>query len=306
MTVERDHPGFDPCAAEARGETPVVVYGVDHSPWVQAVLLGLFDRQIPHSVITAPPWSVFRGSGVLMPAASVGGSPWMLQSGTILCELGYQAVSGDDMAALFGAMGGVVQRVDSGPEFWWAWSRVRDQHPQPSARLAHHFLRPFSVLYFHLLLARFARTSAPTSAEALREQYLIWQRKLAEAPGPFIDGEAPGSRDLMLFGGIQCHASIRVAPIRVLQSDPQLQGMRDWIATMQEHFAGYPHLYSGIYFPPYSDAPAKTSAVERLVFWLGSAITLLGAPITVPLAIYYARRVRRLDMVNPRESQIGA
>ena len=49
----------------------VWLYGNDHSPWVQSVLLGLHEKQIPHTVELAPPLSVFRSSGVLMPAAKI-------------------------------------------------------------------------------------------------------------------------------------------------------------------------------------------------------------------------------------------
>ncbi len=84
----------------------------------------------PHTVITAPPAALFRNSGILMPAARIDGSPWMLQSEDILRELGYQKVSDEDMLALFRALRGGLHRVDSGPRFWYEWSLDRDQHPR--------------------------------------------------------------------------------------------------------------------------------------------------------------------------------
>ncbi|MCR9278679.1 MAG: hypothetical protein NXH85_11960 [Pseudomonadaceae bacterium] len=38
----------------------VKVYGGDHSPWVNAVLLALYDKGIEHSSSQIPPITVFR------------------------------------------------------------------------------------------------------------------------------------------------------------------------------------------------------------------------------------------------------
>ncbi|HIF95316.1 MAG TPA: hypothetical protein EYQ60_19680, partial [Myxococcales bacterium] len=70
----------------------VRIYGNDHSPWVQAVLLALHDQRIEHTIELAPPLSLFLESGILMPAARIDAAPWLLDSERILCGLGY---SGD-------------------------------------------------------------------------------------------------------------------------------------------------------------------------------------------------------------------
>jgi len=80
------------------GERPkkpehVWVYGGDHSPWVQSVLLGLHEKGIAHTVITVPPLSVFSNSGILMPAAKIDDGPWLLDSGRILGKLGFSEVA---------------------------------------------------------------------------------------------------------------------------------------------------------------------------------------------------------------------
>ena len=233
-----------------------------------------------------------------MPAARIDGSPWMLQSEDILRELGYQKVSDEDMLALFRALRGGVHRVDSGPRFWYEWSLVRDQHPRLLPRLPNHFLRAFSVLYFHLALKGLARNTMPPTPEAIGRQYSYWERKLGESGGPYIEGEAPGTRDLMLFGGVQCHASISGPPISALQSDSELTRLRSWVSLMQKRFAGYEHLYSGMYFDPRCAAPPSTTMLERLAFWLGAGFTWVAAPITIPLARYYTRRVRKRGMLR--------
>ena len=67
----------------------VTIYGNDHSPWVQAVLLGLHEAEIPWTLVTAPPPRVFAEAGVLMPAVRFDEGPWRYDSGAILADLGY-------------------------------------------------------------------------------------------------------------------------------------------------------------------------------------------------------------------------
>ncbi len=96
----------------------------------------------------------------------------------------------------------------------------------------------------------------------------------------------------MLFGIIQCHCSIPVPPILALQQDPKLPRLRAWIGIMQERFADYPHLYSGVYFAPHAPAPEPASKIERAAFWLGAVCMLIAFPITLSLIGFYARRSR--------------
>ena len=276
----------------------VSVYGGDHSPWVQAVLLGLHEKKIAHTVRTVPPISVFKETGILMPAASINGGPWQLQSGDILQAIGFEAVAGDDMLALFRALRGGIHRVDSAWQFWHEWSFVRDYQPGFPRRLRNHLLRPFSILYFFLALRGLARQTEPGSEASFRRQFSYWEHKLESSAGPFLGGDSPETLDLMLFGVLQCHCSIPVPPIPVVQEDPSLPRLRSWIKAMQERFAEYPHLYSGLYFEPHSPAPPRASLLDRAIFWCGSALTLIAFPITLPLAYHYIRRIRRLGLLR--------
>jgi hypothetical protein len=52
----------------------VTVYGNDHSPWVQAVLLGLDEADIPWTLVAAPPPGLlFEHASGLNEEASVDG-----------------------------------------------------------------------------------------------------------------------------------------------------------------------------------------------------------------------------------------
>ena len=76
----------------------VDVYGADHSPWVQAVLLGLHDGGIPHSLTSLPPLETFRKSGVMMPAARIDGGRWQLESAEILRDVGFGSITDEHPA----------------------------------------------------------------------------------------------------------------------------------------------------------------------------------------------------------------
>ena len=58
------------------------------------------------------------------------------------------------------------------------------------------------------------------------DQYLYWENELQSLTTPFLDGEAPGSRDLLLFGIVQCHSSIPGPPLVPLQDDERLSALR--------------------------------------------------------------------------------
>ena len=51
--------------------------------------------------------------GVLMPAVSIDGGPWQVQSSQILVKLGLQPVCKDDLKAVQAAWQGVLHRVDN-------------------------------------------------------------------------------------------------------------------------------------------------------------------------------------------------
>jgi len=269
------------------------VYGNDHSPWVQAVLLGLFERRIPHTLTMTPPWSLFRRSGVMMPAASIDGGPWRLESAEILREVGYESISHEDMRLIRRAWQGVLHRPDSAAQFWWRFSLCREPHPSLPRRLRNQFLRSFTTLYFYLLIRFMVLTGNRRDPDDFAEQFLVWEQKLAANAGFFLGGAEPNTLDMLLFGILQCHSSIPVPPIYALQSDPRLARTRAWIAAMQERFAGYEHLYSGVYFEPHAPPPAPASALEQTAFWLGTLFMLVCFPITIPLVAFLAMRVQR-------------
>ncbi|NKC02158.1 MAG: hypothetical protein GKR90_27165 [Pseudomonadales bacterium] len=288
LTVETEVPQKD-----------VVVYGGDHSPWVQAVLLGLHLKHVSYRVHSFPPRKVFRFSGVLMPALRLNDDSWLLQSQDILEAYGYGRLERDDFRALLKALVGGAHRVDSTIRFWRLWSWVADEHRNPFVRLRNVMFRPFLVLYFNVALTRLKQVpQALPSLIQIRENYLPWQQALEETGTPFLDGDKPGLRDIYLFAAVQLHASMPVPPMDVLCTDPELDRLRAWVYEMQKACVGYRHMYSVKYFPVDGGVqPDRSSLCERAGFWLGSALILLLAPITVPWVRKKMGMVRRNGLI---------
>ena len=277
----------------AQSPKRVELYGQDHSPWVQAVLLGLHERKIAFELTTAPPLPVFFKWGVLMPAARLDGAPWRIESNGLLGAIGFDPATPEEMAAVRKTWLGVVSRVRRPRRFFAAASRIRDPHSSAIRRLARQFARGFVVVYFFLLLRFVSAARIQPEPDDFADQFLYWERRLADAGSAFLGGPQPNTCDLFLFGMVQCHCSLPSLPVRVLQNDPRLALTRAWIGSMHVHFAGYPHCYSGAYFEPHLPEPEPAGRSERAAFRAGVGLTILLAPVTVPIIALLALRVRR-------------
>ena len=74
----------------------VEIYGEDHSPWVQSVLLYLYDKNINYNLRTVPTLSLLLKSGVMMPAIRDDSCKWKLDSAEILHKLGDVSLSSSE------------------------------------------------------------------------------------------------------------------------------------------------------------------------------------------------------------------
>ena len=243
----------------------VSVYGVLHSPWVQAVLLGLHEKKISHSIQPIPSLSSLISSGLMMPAAKINKGSWNLDSEKILKLLGYEGIDEVDKLAIFRTWNGVLHRVDNPIAFFHSFSLNKYDHPSLLVRVLHSFLRPFITYYFFTLICFLILTGRRRDPDSFADQFLPWERRLSETDNPYFGGLTPNAVDLQLFGIVQCHCSIPYAPlIKTIQSDPALPQYRKWITRMQGRFADYKHLYSGEYFGTEAPAAQQSGLVERV------------------------------------------
>lgn len=270
-----------------------LVYGGDHSPWVQAVLLGLTEKGIGWTLQSTPPLATFFKWGVLMPTMSVDGGPWRKQSSELLVAIGFEPLSDDDQSAIQAAWQGVVYRPQNLMRFLHSFAEAGDVSPSLLVRSLRNMARGFIALYMMTLITIVRLSRKVTDPDDWGNQFLYWEDKLAESEGAFIDGSAPGSRDLLLFGMVQCHSSIPVPPLEALRHDSRLGGLRQWIGVMQERYQKLGHLYSGQFFEPYAPRPQVATGLQKMMFYMGFAGVVACLPITLPLVLFFIARTPR-------------
>lgn len=271
----------------------VEVYGGTHSPWVQSVLLGLEERGIKYSLRSTPPLACLKKWGVLMPAVSIDGAPWQIESSAILAEIGFDPIPKQDLNKVRAAWQGVLHRPNNPFLFFNEFSRAGDSASHAAKRSARNFLRAFIPLYMLILINVAKRVRKLSEPADFGAQFLHWESLLQTSGGPFLGGDTPSATDIMLFGVIQCHSSIPVPPLDALLNDARLPQTRQWILTMQRRLPNYPYVYSASHFASASRPPVSADPVQRCFFFAGLAVFIAMLPITLAFALYLMWRVPR-------------
>ena len=269
------------------------VYGLDHSPWVQSILLSLYDNKLNYNIRTIPTLSLLSKSGVMMPAIRIDDSQWKLDSMEILLSLGYDPIPSSEKKLIFRTWQGVQHRVDNPFKFFYYFSLCRGFNKNKIFNLISHALRPIITIYFFTLLNIIKiKIKKFNSNENFLDQYTYWNNKLSEQGTKFFGGDVLNIIDYQLFGIIQSHCSIPFLPlIETLQKNQELECLRKWISNMQFKFADYPHLYSANYFNPVQQNITRASTTEKTIYWLGLITMLILLPVTVIMLLYlYSKR----------------
>jgi hypothetical protein len=271
----------------------VKVYGFTHSPWVQAVLLALCDKELEYELYVRPPYEVFKKWGVYMPAVSIDDGPWEIESTEILTKLGYKPILDDELKAANNAWQGVLHRTDNPFRFFLHFARGGQISRSLVNNTISNFLLSFVALYMFMLINIGKWRLKQKEPENFGDQFMYWENVLDSSEGPFMDGMKPGSKDFVMFGIIQCHASIPVPALNSLLNDQRLINLRKWVSTMQNYFKEYPHLYTAKFFK--SDNPEANSAnfFQIVSFFFGLIVMVLAFPITIPLVLILMSRVEK-------------
>lgn len=266
----------------------VEIYGEDHSPWVQSVLLGMYDNNIHYNLRAVPTIGLLSKSGMMMPAMRIGRSEWKLDSMEILQTLGYDSVSSLEKKMIFKTWNGVTHRIDNPFKFFYSWSLCRGFFKNKLLNLFNHLLRPFTTIYFFTLLSLVSiKMRKFIIKEDFLDQYAYWDKRLINSDNKFFGGVSPNIIDYQLFGIIQSHCSIPYIPlIKTLQESSKLQSLRKWISNMHVRFADYPHLYSADYFNPKQKIVQNASLIERALYWLGLVALLIMLPFTIMFLLF--------------------
>ena len=271
----------------------VKVYGFTHSPWVQAVLLALYDKELEYDLHIRPPYDVFKKWGVYMPAVSLDDGPWEIESTEILTKLGYKPILPDEIKAANNAWQGVLHRTDNPLKFFLHFARGGQISKSLFNNTVSNFLLSFVALYMFILINIGKRRLKQKEPKNFGDQFMYWENVLDSSEGRFMDGMKPGSKDLIMFGIIQCHASIPVPALNSLLNDQRLINLRKWVNTMQNYFKEYPHLYTAKFFK--SDIPEANSAnlFQIMSFFCGLIVMVLAFPITIPLVLILMSRAEK-------------
>ena len=269
----------------------VKVYGFSHSPWVQAVLLALDDKELEYDLYVRPPYKVFKKWGVYMPAVSLNEEPWEIESTQILIKLGYKPIFADELKAANNAWQGVLHRTDNPFRFFLNFASGAQISGSLINNTVSNFFLSFVAFYMFMLINIGKWTLKQKEPDDFGHQFLYWENILHASKYPFIDGEKPGTRDFILFGVVQCHSSIPVPALDALLIDERLNNLRTWIATMQKRFQEYPYLYSVKYFGSDASQPKNAGIFQMGVFFIGLSIIFLLLPISIAAVLKLMSRV---------------
>jgi hypothetical protein len=271
----------------------VKVYGFTHSPWVQAVLLALCDKELEYELYVRPPYEVFKKWGVYMPAVSIDDGPWEIESTEILTKLGYKPIIDDELKAANNAWQGVLHRTDNPFRFFLHFARGGQISRSLVNNTISNFLLSFVAFYMFMLINIGKWRLKQKEPENFGDQFMYWENVLDSSEGPFMDGMKPGSKDLVMFGIIQCHASIPVPALNSLLNDQRLINLRKWVSTMQNYFKEYPHLYTAKFFKSDNLEANSANFFQIVSFFFGLIVMVLAFPITIPLVLILMSRVEK-------------
>ena len=276
----------------------IKVYGFTHSPWVQAVLLALHDQRIEYDLLLRPPYEVFKKWGVYMPAISIDDGPWEIESTEILVKLGYKPILVEEINAANSAWQGVLHRTDNPFNFFLAFSRGGQVSKSFANNVINNFLLSFVAFYMFILINIGKVRLKQKEPKNFGDQFLYWENLIDSSDGPFIDGNKPGSKDMIMFGMVQCHSSIPVPALDALMNDQRLNNLRKWIDNMQDYFREYPYLYSAKFFDSGVSEAGSANLPQIIVFFFGVLIMFLAFPITIPLVLILMGRVEQSRIKN--------
>ena len=215
----------------------VTLYGVEHSPWVQGVLLALAHHQIP-TQLTSYPLGVhwFRRNGLIFPALRLSDGTTHLDSFHIYARLeadGYPLGVNNFTAAerlheqvaleaLFGRY--VLGRCGPGKQwrFIQSWSTMREV---PHTVMGTVF-RAFITHYYWVLIRLGVRRATkkgrlPFDPDAFERELRTWDARLQKQR--WLTGPEIGFLDFALFGHLQCMLSgLTDEVIPILRQQPHL------------------------------------------------------------------------------------
>ncbi len=283
----------------------VTLFGTDHSPWTQAVVLSLVARGIRPRLQPYPTsLGGFFRHGLVMPVCGFPDGTSASDSVSILKRLDGQVHEEKycdfrhdqrELEKLFFSY--VMDRAGTGRwvSFVSAWSRKIDA-PNTALSVA---IRALLCWYFVVLIwlgrFQFVRSGvSPKNPERLRSLLQNWVNKLGDRS--FFKGSEPGPTDFGLLGQLECMASGPTDWTLPIVNEQSV--LMAWLGRMHAVVEGYPVVHSRRFIEPSLCLPRATDVESAwFVLWFGVWPTLLWK-ITVPfLLVAFLMRTK-----NPNRS----
>ena len=268
----------------------VVLYGVDHSPWVQGVRFALSYHGVP-TRLTSIPLSLawYLKNGLTFPAIKLMDGSIHTDSFKIyeLLEergvtLGVHQLSDIEresaqirLETMFSNY--ALGRVMNGRQlsFLKAWSTMTEV-PSSKVGIA---CRSLLSLYFWALInlgiyATQSNHRAAYDLEQFEQDISYWNDKLEHVS--WLTGSRVGFLDFALLGHLQCMTSgLTDELIPIIQRQPHLM---KWLDRLHDEFNGYNPLFTQRLINQHTIERANLK--NRIIFWLALAVWLLILPIT--------------------------
>ena len=286
-------------------EPEIYLYGSIHSPWCQAVLLTLHMKKLKYSFSSAldlqtivesykqgmptPMWfpalwyngkCYYESPNIIELLDTLHPSPKALFS-----NISEEEVTSDLQYAgkLFSY---ALTRVSGWKKvrFWYEWSIQKDEPGSTQNRILSCFFRPFTTLYFWVLLniAYHIIFKGKWPKQIFRQSISYFSQVIEKSSGPHLNGSEVTYIDIILLGHFQCMFSgstlfgaLSEEVIPIIDEYPNIW---EWLNHMHQHpsFADYPYMYSKCYMLQRTGEAADDDAsvyiekmFEKALHWLG-------------------------------------
>jgi len=250
------------------------IYGVSHSPWVQAACLTAhrFDHKFHlHSI---PSFKSLHRSGFIMPVLL---DPLIVDSFQIMehlspslfaTEIDPQQVRAD-ATNLFYHIG--TSRINSLykyiVQFPTAWSEMYETHDSVLVTILNFFFRPLIAIFFWIFIVFGKFIFSFSTKRPLKDKAIYVLNKLEGDVDNYMYGsDVLTFADVVIFGQMQClYSGLTDDVLPILDAFPKIQA---WLSRMNDEFKSYPILYSRRMDNMY-DSPDGGNLMMQFCFWVG-------------------------------------
>lgn len=280
----------------------IKVYGLNHSPWTQFLLLTMYDKKIPFKTVGIPPLDHVSKHGITMPSLSSGSESAV---GSVDClklidQTNATNVLDDEfqlaLEKFFISYPNSRAWTPNRFRFWISWSQMTNARVPFICKLGYALFRPFICAYFFTLLhltswAQVRKKRPAYNPLHLEKQLAYWNDMLEKGGATYLGGQSYDYRDLALLGQMQCLlCGLSDFSIPLIK---KYKSLLSWMGQMHGHFSDYPRMYSRRIEDSQYLIPERANLLERIFFWIGFSILITFFPLTIlAIIILLSRRTK--------------